>query len=702
MTKAAVLAASLTLKSGKPYPLGATVRAEGINFAVFSANARRIYLCLFDATGTKELARLRLPASTHQVFHGFLEGAGAGTVYAFRAFGRYDPKQGQRFNAHKLLLDPYARQVVGVMHSHEMMRADRVGHPDDPESYLRDRRDSAPVAPKGVVVADVFDWGKEQRPNTPLASSVIYEAHVRGLSYLREDLPKEQRGTFAALADAKFLTHLKEMGVTALELLPVHAVLHDRFLLEAGLCNFWGYNNVNFFAVNPQYLAADSLDEVRAAIRDLHNAGIEVILDVVYNHSGEGNQRGPTVSFRGLDDQSYYLHEPNAPDNYVNDTGCGNTLAVSHPRVLQMVLDSLRYWVSDMHVDGFRFDLAPTLGRDPFDYSLGAGFFDALMQDPVLSQVKLIAEPWDIGWGGYRVGQFPAGFSEWNDKFRDCVRRFWRGDEGLRGEFASRLSGSPDLFEHDGRETESSLNFVTAHDGFTMMDLVSYATKHNLANGENNRDGGDSNWSSNWGDRDASDDPLVCEMRERVKRAMMITLFMSHGVPMLLGGDEFGRSQGGNNNAYCQDSAISWIDWGLLEQPRGKSLSQFVARLAALRRETALARSERFLHGEKVLGELRDTEWFDCDGTTPTWQSWGDGRIKTLALRRVGRNPQGQPEALLILFNAGSDVARFVLPQAHAPWRLRLDAVNPDRAEELLEQASVDLAGHSACILTAA
>jgi glycogen operon protein len=694
-------AASASLTPGSPYPLGATVTDGGVNFAVFSANARRIYLCLFDETGTKEIRRLRLPQSTNQVFHGFLKGAGPGTVYGLRAFGRYDPIQGQRFNAHKLLLDPYARQIVGVMQSHEMMRADRVGHPDDPESYIKDRRDSAPVAPKARVVVDRFDWGDEKRPNTPLASSVIYEAHVRGLSFLREDLDKSKRGTFAALADPKFIAHLKHLGVTALELLPVHAVLHDRFLLAAGLCNFWGYNNVNFFAVNPQYLASDHLDEVRAAIRDLHNAGIEVILDVVYNHSGEGSERGPTVSFRGLDNQSYYLLDPNAGNAYVNDTGCGNTIQVSHPRVTQMVLDSLRYWVSEMHVDGFRFDLAPTLGRDPFEYRLRAGFFVALMQDPVLSKVKLIAEPWDVGWGGYRVGEFPTGFSEWNDKYRDCVRRFWRGDDGMRGEFAARLSGSPDLFEHDGRGAEASVNFVTAHDGFTMTDLVSYATKHNLANGENNRDGSDNNWSSNWGDRDASDDPAVCELRERVKRAMLITLFMSHGVPMLLGGDEFGRSQGGNNNAYCQDSAISWIDWGLLEQPRGKSLTRFVARLAALRREIPVARSERFLHGAEVLGELRDVEWFDSDGRSPSWQSWQDGRIKTLALRRVGVGPENRPTALLVLFNASQDVARFVLPKAHGPWRIRLNADDPDCAEELLQQETVDIAAHSACILSA-
>jgi glycogen operon protein len=464
MTEAAAAANVQKLLPGKPYPLGATLDAGGINFAVFSSSARRIYLCLFDATGTHELARLRLPRVTHHVFHGYLQGAKAGTVYGLRAVGRYLPKQGLRFNAHKLLLDPYARMTVGPMDSTALMRADRVQHPMDPESLVRDRRDSASDAPKARVDLDRFDWSGEQRPNTPLTKSVIYEAHVRGISMLRHDLEAGVRGTFAALADPHFIGHLKRLGVTAIELLPVHAVLHDYFLRAAGLCNFWGYNNVNYFVVNPQYLASDSLNEVRQAIKDFHAAGLEVILDVVYNHTGEGNERGPTISFRGLDDATYYLHEPDAPERYINDTGCGNTLAVSRPKVMQMVLDSLRYWVSDMHVDGstgcgnsldlehprvlqlvmdslrywveemhvdgFRFDLAPTLGREPYDYDIGAGFFDALMQDPVLSQVKLIAEPWDVGWGGYRVGQFPPGFSEWNDKFRDCVRRFCSSTTG--------------------------------------------------------------------------------------------------------------------------------------------------------------------------------------------------------------------------------------------------------------------------------
>jgi isoamylase len=702
MSEAAAAANALKLQPGKSYPLGATLDSGGINFAVFSSTARRIYLCLFDANGQEEIARLRLPRVTHHVFHGYLPEAKAGTVYGYRAVGRYLPKQGLRFNAHKLLLDPYARMTVGPMNSTALMRADRVPHPMDPESFVRDRRDSAPEAPKARVDLDRFDWNGELRPNTPLTQSVIYEAHVRGISMLREDLDPSVRGTFSALADKHFIAHLKRLGVTAIELLPVHAVLHDYFLREAGLCNFWGYNNVNYFIVNPQYLASDSLNEVRQAIKDFHQAGIEVILDVVYNHSGEGNERGPTISFRGLDDATYYLHEPNAPERYINDTGCGNTLAVSRPKVMQMVLDSLRYWVSNMHVDGFRFDLAPTLGRDPYDYDIGAGFFDALMQDPVLAQVKLIAEPWDIGWGGYRVGQFPPGFSEWNDKFRDCVRRFWRGDDGVRGEFAGRLSGSPELFEHDGRGTEASLNFVTAHDGFTLMDLVSYATKHNLANGENNRDGGDNNWSSNWGDRDASDDPQVCALRDRVMRSMLITLFMSHGVPMLLGGDEFGRSQGGNNNAYCQDSTISWVDWRQLDHPRGQTQASFVAALTALRNELPMVHNHQFMHARLLANGMRDTEWFDCDGSVVAWQSWANPAVKTLALRRVTLLDSGNSIALLLLFNASPGVARFVLPEGGAPWQRRLDAFDGSTAQQLVTQTFVDVAAHSACLFTAA
>jgi isoamylase len=698
MTDSATQLAQKTLFPGRPFPLGATADSGGINFALFSAGAERVELCLFDAKGGTEIARLALPAMQHHVWHGYLSGAGYGTVYGYRVYGPYLPREGLRFNPNKLLVDPYARWMVGPRHSHELMCADdrSPGANETP-----DPRDSASVSPKAVVIDETFDWGDEPRPNTPLADSVIYEAHLRGLSMQRFDLDPAIRGTFAALGDAKLLDHLKGIGVTALELLPVHPVLHDLFLLKAGLCNYWGYNHFNYFSPEPRYIAGNSPNEVREAIKRLHHAGIEVIIDVVYNHTGEGDDRGPALAFRGLDNASYYMLEAGDPEQYVNDTGCGNTINVSHPKVLQMVMDSLRYWVESFHVDGFRFDLAPTLARGPDGFNPQAAFFSAILQDPVLSRVKLIAEPWDVGPGGYQVGNFPAGFSEWNDRFRDCVRRFWRGDAGQRGELAARLSGSPDFFDRDARGPDASLNFVTAHDGFTLTDLVTYADRHNLANGENNRDGTGNNWSSNWGAPDGSDEPEVAAVRERVKRAMLTTLFMSQGVPMLLGGDEMGRSQAGNNNAYCHDSPLSWIDWELADREPGRSLLAFVARLARLRRELAALRSPRFLHGEMLIDGMRDTDWFDTDGSIITGQSWNDGSVATFALRRVLSIDPRTFDVALLLFNGSFDVARFVLPQPLLAWRLKLDSGDLLGGEEVAVASDFAVAPHSVVVLSA-
>ncbi|MEO8713501.1 MAG: glycogen debranching protein GlgX, partial [Acetobacteraceae bacterium] len=547
-----------TLLPGRNHRLGATWDGLGVNFAVFSANAERIDLCLFDPAGRREIARLALPEYTDQIWHGYLPDAGPGTVYGFRAHGAYAPEHGHRFNPHKLLLDPYARALRGRIRWADALYGFRAHSGHDHLSY--DRRDSAPLMPKSVVTDETFSWGDDRPPDTAWSDTVIYEAHVRGLSMLRDDVAPERRGTFSALADRKMIEHLLRLGVTAIELMPVHAFAQDRFLIRRGLRNYWGYSTLGFFAPEPAYLATGESNEMRRAVRRLHAAGIEVILDVVYNHTAEGSETGPTLCLRGLDNASYYRLDPADPRHCIDDTGTGNTLNITHPRVLQMVMDSLRHWAQSFHVDGFRFDLSAALGREAHGFDPGAGFFDAIRQDPVLAPLKLIAEPWDIGPGGYRLGQHPPGFAEWNDRFRDGARRFWRGDPGQRPDFAARLAGSADIFGHAGRRPWASVNHVACHDGFTLADVVSYECKHNEANQEDNRDGSDANWSCNWGVEGPSDEPAIGAVRALVRRALLATLFFSDGTPMLLGGDEFGRGQGGNNNAYCQDNAVSWFD----------------------------------------------------------------------------------------------------------------------------------------------
>ncbi|NUT15713.1 MAG: glycogen debranching protein GlgX [Cupriavidus sp.] len=713
------------LLPGKPFPLGAHWDGLGVNFAVFSAHASRIELCLFSDNGRKELARLPLPECTDEIWHGYLPNAALGTLYGYRAHGPYDPGHGHRFNPHKLLLDPYARQLSGPVRWSDALFGYRLQSAR--ADLTPDRRDSAPTMPKAVVVDESFHWGDDRPPAVPWPATVIYEAHLRGLSMLRDDLLPNLRGTFAALCDPRFVDHLVQLGVTTIELLPVHAILQDRFLLERGLRNYWGYNTLSYFAPEPAYLGTGQLQECKVAMRRLHAAGIEVILDVVYNHTCEGNELGPTVSWRGLDNASYYRLMPGDERHYINDTGCGNTLNLSHPRVLQMVLDSLRYWVHCYHVDGFRFDLGSTLGREGNGFDAGSGFFDALMQDPVLSRVKLISEPWDLGPGGYQLGNHPPGFAEWNDKFRDVSRRFWRGDAGHRGEMAARLAASADLFDRRHRRPWASINFITAHDGFTLADLVSYSAKHNEANGEDNRDGTDDNASANWspdgGIEGPTDDADILQRRSRVAQALMATLLLAQGTPMLTAGDEWGRSQAGNNNAYCQDNELSWLDWKQAQAPGAQPMQQMVRRLLALRRRLHALGGDRFAHGrEEPAPGIADIAWFDTGGKPPTPEEWADPEIRTLALRRAAAPPQPERPMLgtlaqaapgdaravqvtLLLLNAGDSDATFQLPEPALPWALLFDSSRPEASDAELAGTQVHesqpVAAHSLVLLAA-
>lgn len=688
------------LETGAPYPLGATWDGLGVNFAVFSANAQQIDLCLFDPAGHKELARLPLPECTDEVWHGYLPGAHPGTVYGFRAHGPYQPQQGHRFNPAKLLLDPYAKKLTGPFRWADALFGYRV-HSSRSDLSI-DKRDSAPAVPKCVVIDEAFDWSRDVRPDVPWSETVIYEAHVRGISMLNPDIRQHDRGTFAALASPRFIDHLHDLGITAIELLPIHAFLDERFLLERDLTNYWGYNTAAFFAPHTSYLSTRRLNELRIAVRQLHAAGIEVILDVVYNHTCEGNELGPTVSWRGLDNASYYRLIPGDERHYINDTGCGNTLNLSHPRVLQMVMDSLRYWVSSFHVDGFRFDLGVTLGREGTGFDPGSGFFDAIRQDPMLSQRKLISEPWDVGPGGYQVGRHPPGFAEWNDKFRDCARRFWRGDSGMRAELAARIAGSAELFNHRFRRTWASINYIASHDGFTLADVVSYEHKHNEANAENNADGHNQNCSANWGVEGPTDDPAIHAVRARVARSMLASVFTSLGTPMLAAGDEFGRSQGGNNNAYCQDNELSWLDWQRADSKEGRLLIDFTARLIALRRQHPLLRDTRFLRGDAdVLPSVKDVEWFDEHGHALTDEAWQDPEARTLTLRRAGPDLEGEIEVVLLMHNGSHEDVLFALPPPRLEWNVLADSTSPDAAAHGFHSEQRLIGAHGFALLAA-
>ncbi|MGE3158558.1 MAG: glycogen debranching protein GlgX [Xanthobacteraceae bacterium] len=669
------------LASGSPYPLGATWNGLGANFAVFSANAERIDLCLFDPSGKRQVATYTLPECTDEVWHGYLPNAQLGLLYGYRAYGAYEPQRGYRFNPHKLLLDPYARRISGEIKWSDALFAHRVNSPRADLSF--DRRDSAPGMVKAVLTDESFNWADDRPPNVPWADTIIYEAHLRGLSMLCEDVQVNERGTFAALAEPSIIDHLRRLGITAVEFLPIHAFVQDRFLLEKGLRNYWGYNTLGFFAINPGYLSGQSAHEMRVAVRRLHAAGIEVILDVVYNHTAEGSELGPTFSFRGLDNTSYYRLVADNPRYYVNDTGTGNTLNLSNARVLQMVADSLRYWVTSFHVDGFRFDLGVTLGRESHGFDPGAGFFDVLRQDPILSRVKLISEPWDIGPGGYQLGHHPPSFAEWNDRFRDGIRRFWRGDDGMRGEFAARLAGSSDLFDRRARRPWASVNYAASHDGYTLTDVVSYIERHNEANGEDNRDGHGENYSANWGIEGPTDDPAINETRGRVLRGLLATVFFSHGTPMLLAGDEFGRTQHGNNNAYCQDNEVSWLDWKQAAAPEGQALSDFVARLIRIRHENPVLRCRHFLHGkDEPAPGILDIAWFDTHGGIISSESWEIPEKHLFAVRRASKNADGTVPVLTLFLNPTGTDRVYRLPTQGVPTRILIDTAAPDKPEE--------------------
>ena len=701
--------AATAMEAGLPYPLGATFDGGGTNFAVFSAHAVKVELCLFDASGRHEVARHALPECSNEVWHGYLPGLLPGALYGLRAYGPYQPEQGHRFNPNKLLLDPYARLLQGQVRWSDTLFGYRYHSPRADLSY--DRRDSASAMPKAVVTDTGFNWHGDRPPQVPWEKTVIYETHVRGLSMRCPHIPPKERGTFAALGNPFVVDYLSRLGITAVELLPVQAYLQDRRLLDMGLSNYWGYNTLAYFAPEPRYLASGSPDEIRYAVRQLHAAGIEVILDVVYNHTCEESELGPTLSFRGLDNANYYRLRAGDPRRLVNDTGCGNTLNLTHPRVIQMVMDSLRHWVQEYHIDGFRFDLGVTLGREAHGFDSGSGFFDALLQDPVLARVKLISEPWDLGPDGYQVGRQPAGIAEWNDRFRDDVRCFWRGDPGRRGAVAARLLGSADLFNHHRRRAWSSVNFVTAHDGFTLQDLVSYSHKHNLANGEHNRDGSNDNKSCHWGAEGPTGDPHVLERRERIRRAMLMTLMFSNGTPMLLGGDEFARTQHGNNNPYCQDNEVSWYDWEQAESAAGTALREFTRRCIVIRLAHPTFCNPRFLTARsRTLRGVPDTSWFDESGSDMTPERWDYPGGRLLALRRVAASAlgaaTGKVSASLLLLNAFSEDREFVLPEPALDWRAVLDAAAPLAESAALPQRQpvnnrILVAAHSAVLLVA-
>ncbi len=658
---------------GTQQPLGANWDGHGVNFALFSAHAEKVELCLFDTDTHREFARIELTV-TDQIWHAYLSDCGPGTIYGYRVYGPYRPQDGHRFNPNKLLLDPYARQLSGRLCWDNSVYGYDLDEAELDMSF--DSSDSAQFVPKAVVVDEAFDWGNDQPPRIPWPRTVIYETHVRGFTMLNQEIDEKKRGSFAGLASDCVISYLKSLGVTALELQPIHAFIDEHFLVKNGFTNYWGYNSIGYFCAESRYLSSGDRSEFKAMVRRLHEANIEVILDVVYNHTAEGGQSGPTLSFRGIDNLSYYRLSDDEKSVYINDSGCGNSLNLNHPQVLQMVIDSLRHWVIDMHVDGFRFDLAVSLGREAQGFNSNSAFFKAIHADAVLSQVKLIAEPWDIGPGGYQLGAFPPGWAEWNDRFRDCVRRFWRGDSGVVPELARSLHGSSDLFEHNGRRPSASINFITSHDGFTLTDLVSYNERHNEANGENNRDGHGANYSDNYGVEGPSDDPEINRLRQRQRRNLLATLFLSQGTPMVLAGDELGRSQQGNNNAYCQDNDKTWLDWSVLQNEA--EMLDFLRHMIRLRIDYPLLHRDRFVHGEEQFkpSGFTDIQWLRADGQPMNDADWHDRRHNFLAMLLAAedvpaRDPRfiGEKEAaLIIVFNADSSSVELMLPKSEFHW----------------------------------
>jgi len=670
---------------GYPYPLGATWLGNGVNFALFSEHATSVDLCLFDSMEAPE-ENVRIPVTEHtdQVWHIFLPEVRPGQLYGYRVSGPYEPEIGIRFNSSKLLLDPYAKAIAGRVEWGDEMFGYVVG--GEKEDLTRDFRDDAWGMPKAVVIDNAFNWDGDRKLGRPLAESIIYEVHVKGFTKLCPGVPPELRGTYAALGSTWAIDYLKHLGVSAVELLPVHAHIDDKALVDRGLTNYWGYNTIGFFAPEAKYSSSgdrgEQVNEFKGMVRNLHAAGIEVILDVVYNHTAEGNHLGPTLAFRGIDNIASYRLRTENPRFYLDFTGTGNTFNLLHPRTLQLVMDSLRYWVLEMHVDGFRFDLATTLARDANGVNKLHAFFDIIHQDPVLSQVKLIAEPWDVGEGGYQVGNFPVLWAEWNGKYRDAMRSFWKGDEGKIGEVAYRLTGSPDLYQHDGKRPYASINFITAHDGFTLTDLVSYNEKHNEANGEKNHDGDNNNHSWNHGVEGPSDDPEISALRERQRRNFLTTLFISQGVPMLLGGDEFGRTQNGNNNAYCQDNQVSWFNWEKRNEQQ-TVLFEFTRRLIQLRHQHPVFRRPKFFQGRRIRGsEIKDVMWFNPGGNEMSEEDWSLPFARCLGMMLSGDtidvlNFQGDPirdDTFLFLINAHYETISFLLPgREHIEWQLLID-----------------------------
>jgi isoamylase len=701
-------------RPGRPYPLGATWDGAGVNFALFSEHATAVELCLFDpADPARQAQRIHVRERTDQIWHVYLPEARPGLLYGYRVDGPWEPRAGHRFNPAKVLIDPYAKAIAGTVTWSGAM----FGHQVDVTggAALRDERDSAPYVPKGVVIDPAFTWGDDRPPGTPWHRTIIYEVHVKGFTARHPDVPPDTRGTYSGLASPAAIDYLKRLGVTAVELLPVHHSVPEKDLSDRGLTNYWGYNSIGYFAPDARFASVGArgaqVDEFKTMVKTLHEAGIEVILDVVYNHTAEGNHLGPTLSFRGIDNAAYYRLAPDDRRRYVDYTGCGNTLNMMHPRTIQLLMDSLRYWVLDMRVDGFRFDLAAALARELHDVDRLSAFFDVIHQDPVISQVKLIAEPWDLGEGGYQVGNFPVGWAEWNGKYRDTVRRYWRGDAAQLSELGYRLTGSSDLYEPSGRRPYASVNFVTAHDGFTLADLVSYENKRNEDNGEGNRDGTDDNLSWNGGAEGPTDDAKITALRERQMRNFLATLFLSQGIPMLCGGDEIARTQHGNNNAYCQDNAVSWYAW-TWDDPAGP-LFQFTQRLIRLRLAHPVFHRRTFFHGRRVLGAAsQDLSWFRPDGEEMNDHDWGDAELRCFGLRLAGDaieevDDMGQPirgDTFVVLLNAGDQSVPFILPahELSVHWETILDTRDwdvEDRGRAFDPGEAYDLDGRSVAVL---
>lgn len=689
----------MKIRPGHPYPLGATWDGSGVNFAIFSEHATKVELCLFDSQhDTREARRILLPEQTDLIWHGYIPGILPGQLYGYRVHGPYDPERGHRFNANKVVLEPYSKAIGRMIRWSDEMHGYRVGDPQEDLTF--DDRDSAAFSPLSAVIDPAFTWGSDRPPRTPWHETIIYEAHVKGFTKLHTKLPEEMRGTYAGLGSEEAIRHIQDLGVTAVELMPVHHHAYDRHLVAQGLTNYWGYNTSAFFAPDLRLAMSQTSDgsvrEFKTMVRNLHAANIEVILDVVYNHTAEGNHLGPTISLRGIDNAAYYRLAAESGRFYMDYTGCGNTLNMRHPRVLQLIMDSLRYWVVEMHVDGFRFDLASALARELHAVDRLGAFFDIIHQDPVISQVKLIAEPWDLGEGGYQVGNFPVGWAEWNGRYRDAIRQFWKGDEGMVSELATRLAGSSDLYDHSGRRPHASVNFVTCHDGFTLHDLVSYNEKHNEANLEGSADGESHNNSWNCGVEGPTDDAGIKALREQQKRNLLATLFLSQGVPMFLAGDEMGRTQRGNNNAYCQDNEISWVSW---ERSREQDdLLAFTRYVLRLFRAQPVLKRRVFFQGQNRSGGGKDIIWFEPNGNEIQGEVWTDSSRRSLGCRLDGTQIDETDEngdaivgdTLFVIFNADHRGVTFALPPCEAAqrWERLLDTARLDWGRRAAQNAS--------------